>query len=171
MKKSQRRQFFVDSPVQGAIIVRVILYWASCVLFIAVPQILLRTFFEPSRPFWEQFSILWSEYWPVISATAVLVPFFIFDAIRMSNRFAGPIFKLRREMNRLAAGEKVAPIRFRDGDFWHDLTVPFNQIAERLNSNDDTGRNESLMKQAIGELTIDTVVEERVLVGAGTSDE
>ena len=129
MKKSQRRKFFVDSHVQGAIVVRVILYWASCVLFVAVPQIVVRTFFEPSRPFYEQFTVLWNQYWPVITATVVLGPFFIFDAIRMSNRFAGPIFKLRREMQRLAAGEKVAPIRFREGDFWQDLCVPFNQIA------------------------------------------
>lgn len=171
MKKSQRRKFFVDSHVQGAIIVRVILYWASCVLFIAVPQIIVRTFFEPSRPFWQQFSVLWSLYWPVISATIVLVPFFIFDAIRMSNRFAGPIFKLRREMKRLAAGETVDPIRFRDGDFWRDLAIPFNQIAERLDSLDNSRGNDDLAEQAIEELSVDTVMEEQVPVGAGATEE
>jgi predicted Zn-dependent protease len=42
------------------------------------------------------------------------------------------LYRLRREMRRLAEGEKVAPIHFRDGDFWIEFAEEFNAVARRM---------------------------------------
>jgi hypothetical protein len=33
----------------------------------------------------------------------------------------------------LARGEEVAPLEFREGDFWQDFAREFNAVASRLN--------------------------------------
>ena len=42
------------------------------------------------------------------------------------------MLRLRRAMRELARGEDVQPVRFRDGDFWHDFAEEFNAIAARI---------------------------------------
>jgi len=61
-----------------------------------------------------------------------LLPLVLVDVVRLSNRFAGPAYRLRRAMRQLAHGEKVQPITFRQGDFWKEFADDFNRIAARL---------------------------------------
>jgi hypothetical protein len=70
----------------------------------------------------------------------------------LSNRFVGPLVRLRRSMRKLARGEHVDPICFRDNDFWHDFANEFNAVAARVQkespkaedtAHDDTGRCEA----------------------------
>ena len=64
-------------------------------------------------------------------ASLVLLPAVIFDLLRLSNRFAGPMFRLRRSMHDLAQGRPVAAVRFRHADFWQEFADDFNTIAAR----------------------------------------
>ncbi len=74
-----------------------------------------------------------------------LFPAFALDTIRFSNRFVGPIARLRRHMRELAAGEKVSSLAFRDNDFWADVADEFNTVAQMVQ---DQGREiESLREQ------------------------
>ena len=60
-------------------------------------------------------------------------PVFVYDVIRLSHRFAGPIVSLKKNLRDMAKGEEVAPLRFRNNDFWKNLTEDMNSIAKRLN--------------------------------------
>ena len=73
-----------------------------------------------------------AQYGYAIAVMVVAIPLVIMDILRLSNRFAGPIFRLRREMAKLAAGENIGPLKFRDGDYWQDLAEELNRIAQRL---------------------------------------
>ena len=57
---------------------------------------------------------------PFAIASFVLLPLVIIDIVRLSNRFTGPLLRMRRSMRALAQGEQVEPLKFRDADFWHD---------------------------------------------------
>jgi hypothetical protein len=50
-----------------------------------------------------------------------------------SNRFAGPVFRMRRVLREVAQGRVVERVRLRDGDYWHgfadDLNAALQQIA------------------------------------------
>lgn len=132
MASFQRKRLFVDRTVQGALAGRMLAYWAACVLFITIPLLIGRTLVEPQTYFFEQLGAVWRQFGPVLTCTIVILPLLLYDMVKFTNRFAGPMFRLRREMRRLAAGEPVRPMRFRESDFWQQFAVSFNQIAERL---------------------------------------
>ena len=61
-----------------------------------------------------------------------MVPAFIYDTIKLSNRFVGPILRLKNSVRSVADGKPVSPLKFRGGDFWHELADDFNRLNEKL---------------------------------------
>lgn len=127
-----RRQLFVDRKVQGALVVRAIGYWFFCLLTMALGLMLWRLWTGPARLFYLQFDEMWHWYGPAAVASLFVLPLVIVDIVRMSNRFAGPLYRLRRELRKLADGQPVRAIKFRDGDFWMEFADEFNAVAQRL---------------------------------------
>lgn len=127
-----RRRFFVDFKVQGALLLRSVSYWGFCLLSITVMLIIWRVVSGPQQMFRDHLAEVWQRFAPALVASLLLLPLVLMDTVRLSNRFAGPVFRLRRSMKALVRGEKVQPIHFRDGDFWHDLADDFNILATRL---------------------------------------
>jgi hypothetical protein len=131
-KKSLRKHIFVDPKVQGALVLRVILYWFVCLIAISLMLLCWRIVTGPARMFYTHFDDMWFFYGPAAVASVLLVPLLIVDVVRLSNRFTGPMVRLRRSMRMLARGEEVEPLRFRNGDFWHEFAEEFNAVAARL---------------------------------------
>lgn len=132
MQKALRIRKMVDPKLQGALLFRTLLYWVACVGVVLVLAAL---------------QVVWSgrdvegsvligravmAFGPALIASFVVLPFIAFDALRFSNRFAGPMHRLRQQASRLAAGETVGPVTFREGDYWNELATSFNQIAAEL---------------------------------------
>ena len=67
-----------------------------------------------------------------LTLMVLICPFFIYRSVKFSHRFAGPIWRLRREIRALNDGGPIAPVRFRKGDFWEDLADDFNGVLSRL---------------------------------------
>ena len=131
-KSGLRKQYFVDPKVQGALVWRSILYWFTCLATMILMLLIWRTVTGPARMFYLQFDEMWFYYGPALIASLLMLPIVIIDLIRMSNRFVGPLVRLRRSMRALARGEHVEPIRFRDKDFWHDFAEEFNAVVARV---------------------------------------
>ena len=104
---------------------RVTLYW-GLFIFCAV---LLVCFIEMLKGN-EKDSL--ARYTPVLLVTVALTPIFLRDLCVLSNRFVGPMVRLRRSMRALADGEEVAHLKFRDNDFWHEIASDFNRLAARV---------------------------------------
>jgi len=132
MSKPKRKKLFVDKYAQGTLLLRIFLYWFSCVLFASVPLVIGRTLMEPDRLLVAHVAPVWNQYWPILITTTILLPFLLYDALRVTNRFAGPIFRLRRELRRFEEGSDIVPIRLRDEDFWQDLAEQTNRLVERV---------------------------------------
>jgi hypothetical protein len=118
--------------VQGALVLRTILYWTLCMFTIAAALLVWRVFAGTVRTFDTPAEGLWFHYGPVFVAALLLLPLVVVDIVRLSNRFAGPVFRLRRVLHEAAQGEHVEPIHFRKGDYWHDIATDFNQLLARL---------------------------------------
>ena len=86
---------------------------------------------------------MWFHFGPALVASFILLPLVVYDIIRTSNRFTGPLLRLRRSMRALAAGEQVKEIRFRDGDFWQDLAEDFNAVARRVQNDGGSGGDDA----------------------------
>jgi len=130
--KAMRKQLFVDPKVQGALVGRAVLYWVVCIITITLMLLCWRIVTGAARPIYTHFSDMWFFYGPAIVASFVLLPLIVVDIVRLSNRFTGPMLRLRRSMRALARGEHVEPIEFRDTDFWQDFADEFNQLLVRV---------------------------------------
>jgi len=130
--KYERKHFFVDPKVQGWLIFRVVLYWIVCLSTIILLLLCWRIITGPARIFYTHFDDMWFHYGPALVASFVVLPLVIIDLIRFSNRFVGPMLRLKRSMRQLARGEDVEPIEFRDSDFWQEFATEFNTIRMRI---------------------------------------
>ena len=115
--------------------------------------------------FYTHFDDMWFHYGPALVASLILLPMVIIDIIRTSNRFCGPLLRLRRSMRALAQGERVEPIRFRKGDFWGEFAEEFNAVVARVQGEADLA---DLVPQQPAEAStqVDETEEESELVGA-----
>ena len=131
MSMLRRRQLFVDRDVQGALIARVVFYWALCLVAgiqVTVCQIIVT---HPPQSLFELVSRLSSQYGLVLVVSLLLLPLVLADFVRVTNRVAGPMVRLRRAMKDLARGESTQPIRIRENDFWSDFVDDFNKLSIR----------------------------------------
>ncbi len=128
----QRKFRVVDQRVQGALLRRTCLHWCSfLILSIAVTAGLGILTGDPSRPLSNQLTdIAAANFWPFLTLCAML-PMFLVDTVRLSSRFAGPMVRMRRQMERLAKEGDTAPITFREGDFWLSAADHYNSIVDR----------------------------------------
>lgn len=131
-KKMLRKHIFVDPKVQGALVGRVILYWVVCLLTITLMLLCWRIVTGPARMFYTHFDDMWFHFGPALVASLVILPLVAVDIVRLSNRFVGPMLRMRRAMRELADGQPVAPLEFRDSDFWRDFAQEFNAVAKRV---------------------------------------
>ncbi len=152
--KVMRRQRFVDPKVQGALVVRAVVYWVVCLTTIMLMLLCWRIVTGPARPFHAHFDDMWFFYGPPAVASLLLLPLVIVDVIRVSSRFAGPMLRLRRSMRSLARGEHVEPIKFRDGDFWHEFAEEFNQVLARVQGLESNSTEEAGPAEAADEVVM-----------------
>jgi hypothetical protein len=130
--KKLRQHVFVDPKLQGELIGRIILYWLVCLFSMALLLLAWRIITSPGGSILTHANEMWPYCWPALATSFVLLPLAIIDIMRFSNRFAGPLLRLRRSMRALARGEHIDPIEFRSGDFWHEVADEFNAIRLRV---------------------------------------
>lgn len=132
----RRRQYLVDRPVQGAVVKHSLWYWVwTTAVFggvIGFCRILPAWLSNNDEP-WGRIGFYLGPY---TLASAVLFPIIIANAIRFSNRFAGPMVRVRRALNALANGQPAEYLKFRDGDYWPDIADNINAISDSIHGSD-----------------------------------
>jgi hypothetical protein len=127
-----RKRLFVDHPVQRALMLRAVEYWFCCLLTVGLAHLVWNLLTTRYESLYEYFVDAWDFFLPAAIVSALVLPVLMYDILKLSNKFSGPLFRLRRELRRLAAGESVTPIRFRSDDFWLELADEFNATAQRM---------------------------------------
>lgn len=129
-KRKQRKQNYIDSHVQGSLLRRICGHWLVFFLVAAVAIILLQSLLgDPSKSLTERLQNEIGEFTLMGIVMVSLFPAFMLDTIRFSNRFVGPIARVRRHLRQLATGD-THRCTFRDNDFWAELAEDFNGAAE-----------------------------------------
>lgn len=134
MPQSGRKKTFIDAKVQGALVRRMVLHWCAFIGVASLVAFCLQVLSNPFRPIEEHFQQVWWTHGPFLMVLFFMLPMFIVDTIKLSHRFAGPIFRLRGVFRSIASGEKFQPLKFREMDFWQELADDFNRMVERLRS-------------------------------------
>jgi hypothetical protein len=137
MGHPQRKKHFIDSHVQGALARRIIFHWLVFVLVTSVAAFVLQVLSDPFRGLTSHLEDMWWAQGPFLLVTVFLLPVFVVDAIKLSHRFAGPIFSLRRAIRKVANGESPRKLKFRQLDFWQDLAEDYNAMLSKLGALED----------------------------------
>lgn len=127
-----RGRKFVDRQVQGALLRRITIHWLLFALGLTLVLLVLQYFVQPFESFGDQLRALGQRHGVVLVVLFALLPVFLWDTVRISHRFAGPMVRFRRLLKDLADGKAVSDISFRDGDFWAELATDFNAVKARL---------------------------------------
>ncbi len=136
MSKPERKKTFVDPKVQGALVRRLILHWFTFFAVASLITFCLQVLSNPFQSIGEHAQNLWWTHGPFLLVLVFLLPVFVLDTIRLSHRFAGPIYRLRSTIRSIAEGGSVPRLKFRDFDFWHGLAGDFNRMVDRLTNHE-----------------------------------
>ena len=130
----RRRRLLVDVEIQGAILKRVAVYWAFCVLFIMTPIVVIKVLsqFGSGAGLLAILGDLWREYWLSLAFALLLLPMALLDSLRLSHGFVGPLVRLRKELALQAKRTDLEFPKFRDSDFWNSLAIDVDRFTEDL---------------------------------------
>lgn len=129
----KRNGHLVHSRVQRAVLVRFVLHWlALATTFVSIVFCMHFFLGDPSEPISSILHQMWTRYSLLAVVMGSLVPYFLYDMIKLTHRFAGPMVRFGNAMHRAAQGESVAPIVFRKGDFWQEIADDFNALMAKL---------------------------------------
>ena len=132
MTTADRKKTYVDPKVQGALVRRLVMHWLAFVCVAAAVAFCLQVLSNPLRPLNEHVQQLWWTHGPFLLVMVFLLPVFVFDTIKLSHRFAGPIYRLRHTIRSIAEGNPPPRLKFRDFDFWQGMAQDFNLMVDRL---------------------------------------
>lgn len=130
-----RSKILVDPPVQWSIAGRIVGHWGMLILCLITVNIMVGVLTAIGQTSFGR---------ALVNAAAVemrtlvvmllLMPIFLRDTMKLSNRFAGPMYRLRTALKSIADGAMPAPIKFRDGDFWLEAADDFNAVRDEIES-------------------------------------
>jgi len=126
---AKRKQNYIDAQVQGALLKRICLHWAIFFMVAAFAVIVLQTLLgDPGLSIFQRLKQETGEFVIIGVVMLSMFPAFMLDTIRFSNRFVGPIVRLKSHLRKLGDGE-VQNCQFRNDDFWSDMADEFNGAA------------------------------------------
>ncbi len=123
-----RQKVWIDGEVQGVLVGRVLIYWAFAMLYVGLGTICFQYYANPEWSVQQHASFLFSQFWPWIPSAILCLPLVVFDVIRLSNLFVGPVYRLRNHLLELNADPNCTPIKFRSDDYWQDLAEPIHRL-------------------------------------------
>ncbi len=133
MSQNRRRKQFVDAAVQGALVRRMAGHWF---LFLAISTVLmlgLQVLNDPFRPVGQHVTGFMQEHLFFLLLMACMTPIFLWDTVKLSNRFVGPVLRVQRALHEVNTGGEVSEVKFRNGDFWLEMADEVNALLARYN--------------------------------------
>lgn len=131
MAEFQRKQNFIDKSVQGGLVRRIFMHWLVFFVVTTLAVLSLKTLLgEPSLSFGERLSKEFGDFIYLGIVFIAIFPAFMLDTVRFSNRFVGPIARLRRHLSELGQNGETQDVKFRDNDFWQAIAGEFNAVND-----------------------------------------
>ena len=131
----QRKKNYVDSHVQGSLLKRIILHWLAFFVVAGMSIIMLQSLLgDVNLSLGERISRQIGEFTLIGVIMVCLFPVFLLDTIRFSNRFVGPIARMRRHLREIGETGTTDECKFRGDDFWSEMAGELNAVTERVDS-------------------------------------
>lgn len=132
----RRWRLLADVTIQGELLLRLVVYWMILQLIPFGTQAVLSTIGNSGKAP--------ASLGPAFYISLLILPILLLDALKFSNRFAGPIVNLRNTLKRLNAGDTSANVKFRPMDYYGDLETPINSLIARAVAVDEPSADDGL---------------------------
>ncbi|MGE3611643.1 MAG: hypothetical protein AB7I27_18785 [Bacteriovoracaceae bacterium] len=142
--KNQRRKYLINPHFQWDIIIKFTLLFALNTLIFCIG---VSYFFEKissqgaavQQP-GQYFQGMNNQYY-LMTITLILVSFinliiFILFGIYLSNKIAGPLYRLRVHLEQMTKLEELKEVQFRKDDYFKELENGFNTFIKRIKKTD-----------------------------------
>ena len=130
----ERSRLLVDPKVQWSLAFRVFLHWIAFLICLLTVGVLVRVLFAAgSASIGTVLHEGLTSQLSIVLVMVLLLPIFLRDTLKMSNRFAGPMHRLRTQLRNLSTDQPATTISFRLGDFWQEVAGDFNHVLGQLN--------------------------------------
>ncbi len=140
---TKRKKKLVDCEVQGSLLRKISIHWIVFFVCNAIAlMIWIRLYEQPDADWGQTFGDTLRRFLPFFVITAALIPAFVWDTLKLTNRFAGPIMRLRSALADAGAGRGAKPLHFRDSDFWQEIAQNFNSLLERRHVGEPAERSD-----------------------------
>ncbi len=127
----------VDFEVQTSLLRKIAIHWTLLLIANAIGLFAWTCLMNAPVDSWSTVTTQFVQsYAPVLLISLALLPVFLLDAAKLSNRFAGPMVRIRRALTSVLAGDKVEPVKFRENDFWRSLAEDFNKALTLRSSSE-----------------------------------
>ena len=131
-RKYKRTKKLVDRPVQIAVVTRFLFHVGVFMVVGSIITIFIQFLANPFQSGPALMRSFWQHAGPFIVVLLALLPVFVWDTIKLTNRIVGPMVRLRATLRQVNSGQQsTAPLKFRDGDFWCDLADEVNAVVKR----------------------------------------
>lgn len=129
---TRRNRSFVDPEVQGGLLRKIAIHWTLLFIVNALALVIwVRMFEQPDTSWTATFGDCFRRFLPFFIITILLIPAFVWDTLKITNRFAGPVLRLRAALADAAKGREVEPLHFRNNDFWQEIAEDFNGLVNQ----------------------------------------
>ena len=141
-----RNRLWINPAFQARVLLRIGFYFLLYLLLVWHLGFLLflgnaLAADRPDRGIVEQYvAYLW-DLRPLLLASAVVAPYFIYDLIKFSHRVAGPFYRCQKIMRDMAAGKAVPEFHPRKHDLMPDFFEDFNALIKAWNGRVRTEAN------------------------------
>lgn len=136
MSKHLRRRHFVDRAVQGRMLGLFVRCWATTLLTVGGLTLAGWIFITPGVSGFVGPNSFMVTILPMalvgLCASVLVLPFMLWNMVRASHRFAGPLVRFKRHLREAADGGPLTTLHFRDGDDWPDLAEAYNDLLARF---------------------------------------
>jgi hypothetical protein len=109
-----------------------LIYWVSVVIYFGLTIAVSQHIDHPEWTRGEHIQHWLSQVWPWIPSALLILPLVVFDMIRLSHSFVGPIVRIRYQLAKLLANPNCTPVVLRVDDYWQDLSVQINDLQNNL---------------------------------------
>ena len=135
MSRKKRKQNFIDKNVQGSLLRRIVLHWFVFFFVAGISVVVMQALLgDPANSLTDRIAAETGEFVFLGVVLLAIFPAFLLDTIRFSNRFVGPISRLRRQLRELGTEGNTSELNFRDNDFWSEMASEFNSVKELVES-------------------------------------
>lgn len=129
----QRSRYLIDPKVQWSIAGMITYHWAVFLLCLVTISAMVQVMAAGGHhPFVNSLASAVRAHIPILGMMVLMLPIFLRDMLKMTNRFAGPMYRLRLSLSSLANNRTTSKIRFRSKDFWQDVADDFNAVLCRM---------------------------------------